>query len=80
MHLPAYRPARKPTSSIFSKNTRVIKAGSHNLHYHINDLNTGKKPSPAVTFEPQTTCSLGMHHKSHTLTMMGSSYHIVCYT
>ena len=32
-----------------SKKARPIKAGSHNLHYHTNDLNTEKNPSPAVT-------------------------------
>ena len=28
-----------------------VKAGSYNLHYHINDLNTEINPSPAVAAE-----------------------------
>ena len=32
-----------------AKKAWPVKAWSHNLHYHINDLNTEKNPSPAVT-------------------------------
>ena len=32
-----------------AKEARPIKAGSHYLHYHLNNLNTEKNPSPAVT-------------------------------
>ena len=31
------------------KKASPVKAGSHNLDYHINDLNAEKNPSPAVT-------------------------------
>ena len=43
-----------------------VKAGSHNLRYHINDLHTEKNPAQQW-LELQATCSLGIHLGSHTL-------------
>ena len=58
-------PTHYPTRDLLRR-LGLLKAGSHNLHYHINNLNTEKIPAQ-WWLERQVTCSLGMCHGSHTL-------------
>ena len=62
-----------PTRTWAAKKAKPVKAGSHYLHYHLNDLNTEKIPAQRW-LEPQATCCLGMCHGSHTLANWGGIF------